>query len=291
MTHQAKAHAISIEPNPNRVRVHFNGRIVADSRSALTLQEGSRPVQYIPRADADMSLLARPTTAPTARSRAMPVPARGRWPGGGERRWTSGSLPAVAAIRTISLSIDRVDEIEELAGLMGAAPGYKIATPGQMISKQAKYALRAYRSGTGRAGRAVLTPTGHAAAHPEEIPGADPAAAQALEWCRAVAALGSRVHCRPARSVSSCAAAGRRADCPLPCLSSPLTGAAGVDEIMRCGRPSRRSPRRPAGCWRTTIADAIPSDAPAANGCAISPSDSVEFVEESGLFVRKNESC
>ena len=39
MTEAAKAHPISIARNPNRVRVHFNGRVVADSRSALTLKD------------------------------------------------------------------------------------------------------------------------------------------------------------------------------------------------------------------------------------------------------------
>ena len=47
-------HPITIEPNPKRVRVVFNGRVVADSTRALTLREASlRPVQYIPRADAE----------------------------------------------------------------------------------------------------------------------------------------------------------------------------------------------------------------------------------------------
>jgi uncharacterized protein (DUF427 family) len=53
-------HPITIEPNPRRVRVTFNGRVVADSRRALTLREaGYAPVQYIPRAEIDMELLAR----------------------------------------------------------------------------------------------------------------------------------------------------------------------------------------------------------------------------------------
>jgi uncharacterized protein (DUF427 family) len=53
-------HPITIEPSPGRVRVVFNGRVVADSTRALTLREASlRPVHYIPRADADMSLLVR----------------------------------------------------------------------------------------------------------------------------------------------------------------------------------------------------------------------------------------
>jgi uncharacterized protein (DUF427 family) len=55
-------HPITIEPNGKRVRVVFNGRVVADTTRALTLRETSlRPVHYIPRADADMRLLARST--------------------------------------------------------------------------------------------------------------------------------------------------------------------------------------------------------------------------------------
>jgi uncharacterized protein (DUF427 family) len=57
-------HPITIERNPKRVRVSFNGRVVADTVRALTLREASlRPVQYIPRADADMAALVRTTHA------------------------------------------------------------------------------------------------------------------------------------------------------------------------------------------------------------------------------------
>ena len=53
-------HPITIEPNPARVRVAVAGRVVADTRAALTLREASYPaVQYIPRKDVDMSLLQR----------------------------------------------------------------------------------------------------------------------------------------------------------------------------------------------------------------------------------------
>jgi uncharacterized protein (DUF427 family) len=53
-------HPITISANPRRVRVTSNGRIVADTTRALTLTEASYPaVQYIPREDADMTLLAR----------------------------------------------------------------------------------------------------------------------------------------------------------------------------------------------------------------------------------------
>jgi uncharacterized protein (DUF427 family) len=51
-------HPIAIEMNSNRVVVRFAGRTVADTRSALTLSEASYPpVQYIPMADVDTSML------------------------------------------------------------------------------------------------------------------------------------------------------------------------------------------------------------------------------------------
>jgi uncharacterized protein (DUF427 family) len=51
-------HPITIAPNGNRVRVTFAGHVVADTTHALTLKEESyKPVFYIPRTDADMSLL------------------------------------------------------------------------------------------------------------------------------------------------------------------------------------------------------------------------------------------
>jgi uncharacterized protein (DUF427 family) len=53
-------HPITLAANAKRVRVLFNGRIVADTVRALTLCEaGYRPVQYIPREDADMALFSR----------------------------------------------------------------------------------------------------------------------------------------------------------------------------------------------------------------------------------------
>jgi uncharacterized protein (DUF427 family) len=53
-------HPITITPNPARVIVRIGDQIIADTRNALTLQEGSYPpVHYIPREDADMALFAR----------------------------------------------------------------------------------------------------------------------------------------------------------------------------------------------------------------------------------------
>jgi uncharacterized protein (DUF427 family) len=53
-------HPITIEKSDSRTRVSIAGRIVADTRDALTLREAAYPaVQYIPRKDVDMSLLER----------------------------------------------------------------------------------------------------------------------------------------------------------------------------------------------------------------------------------------
>jgi uncharacterized protein (DUF427 family) len=61
-------HPITITPSRERVRVTFNGRVVADTQRALVLQEASyKPVFYIPREDAQMAL-----TAKTAHSTHCP---------------------------------------------------------------------------------------------------------------------------------------------------------------------------------------------------------------------------
>ena len=53
-------HPITVTPNPGRVVVTVAGKVVADSRNALTLREASYPpVQYIPRKDVDMAALQR----------------------------------------------------------------------------------------------------------------------------------------------------------------------------------------------------------------------------------------
>jgi uncharacterized protein (DUF427 family) len=53
-------HPISISASPHRVRVMLGGRVIADTTRAVTLRETSLPaVHYIPREDADMTLLTR----------------------------------------------------------------------------------------------------------------------------------------------------------------------------------------------------------------------------------------
>jgi uncharacterized protein (DUF427 family) len=53
-------HPISIDTNRSRVVVTVGGKVIADTRHALTLREASYPaVQYIPRRDVDMTALTR----------------------------------------------------------------------------------------------------------------------------------------------------------------------------------------------------------------------------------------
>lgn len=112
-------HPITVTPASNRVRVIFNGRVVADSARSLVLREASYPpVLYIPRDDAEMALFVRSdhgTHCPykgDAGYFSLAVD--------GHRSenavWTYESpYPAVAAIRGhLAFYPDRVDRIEEL---------------------------------------------------------------------------------------------------------------------------------------------------------------------------------
>src|SRR5260370_35177445 len=59
-------HPISIQRNPARVIVSVAGRVVADTRNALTLREaGYPPVQYIPPEDVEFSKLERTDQIPS----------------------------------------------------------------------------------------------------------------------------------------------------------------------------------------------------------------------------------
>ena len=111
-------HPISIERNVHRVVVVVAGRVVADTRVALTLREASYPlVQYIPLKDVDTALLERT-------DHATYCPYKGDCayysiPLGGERSvnavWTyAAPYSAVAAIKDhVAFYPDRVDAIEE----------------------------------------------------------------------------------------------------------------------------------------------------------------------------------
>jgi uncharacterized protein (DUF427 family) len=111
-------HPISIERNPARVVVSAVGRVVADTRNALTLREADYPpAQYIPREDVDLSLLKRTDYATYC-------PYKGECsyysvPAGGKKSvnavWTyENPYPAVAQIKGhVAFYPDRVDEIAE----------------------------------------------------------------------------------------------------------------------------------------------------------------------------------
>jgi uncharacterized protein (DUF427 family) len=94
---------ITIAPHRGRVRVIHAGRVIADTTRALALKEASYPtVHYIPRADADMSLLAR-----TAHSSHCPYK--------GDAAYYSiavGDKPSENAIWTYETPIPAVQEIK-----------------------------------------------------------------------------------------------------------------------------------------------------------------------------------
>jgi uncharacterized protein (DUF427 family) len=109
---------ITIEPNPNRVRVMFNGRVIADTARALTLKEtGLPPVQYLPREDADMSLLKRTTqqTHCGYKGDAAYYTIRAGGKSAENAVWTyEDPYPAVLPIKGhLAFYPDRVDGIEE----------------------------------------------------------------------------------------------------------------------------------------------------------------------------------
>jgi uncharacterized protein (DUF427 family) len=114
-----REHPITVTPNPKRVRVVFDGRVIADTTRAVTLREATLPpVQYIPREDAEMALLQRTdekTHCPYKGDAAYySIRAEGRT--AENAVWTyEDPYPGVAAIKGhLAFYPDRVDRIEEL---------------------------------------------------------------------------------------------------------------------------------------------------------------------------------
>jgi uncharacterized protein (DUF427 family) len=111
-------HPITIERNPNRVVVSVAGRVIADTRDALTLREAAYPaVHYIPRKNVDMALLQR-----TGHSTYCPYKGDCAYftiPLGGKRStnavWTyEAPYAAVVSIKDhLAFYPDRVDAVEE----------------------------------------------------------------------------------------------------------------------------------------------------------------------------------
>ena len=111
-------HPISIRHNAARVVVSVAGRVVADTRNALTLREAEYPaVQYIPNEDVDYSQLERT-------KHVTYCPYKGNCdyysiPAGGKKSVNAvcsyeDPFPAVAQIRGhVAFYPERVDEIAE----------------------------------------------------------------------------------------------------------------------------------------------------------------------------------
>ena len=110
-------HPIAIEPSGNRVRVTVAGRVVADSKKALSLREASySPVLYIPREDIDLAAFEK-----TDHSSYCPYKGDAGYfsvPAGGSRAknaaWTyEAPYESVLAIKDyVAFYPDRVDAIE-----------------------------------------------------------------------------------------------------------------------------------------------------------------------------------
>jgi uncharacterized protein (DUF427 family) len=112
-------HPITVSRSGRRVRVTFADRVIAETENALMLKEASyNPVFYIPRADADMSLL-----VPTGHRTHCPYKGDASYfsvkAGGRDAEnavWSyEKPYPAVAEIREhLAFYPDRVDKIEEV---------------------------------------------------------------------------------------------------------------------------------------------------------------------------------
>ena len=109
-------HPISIDTNRSRIVVTVGGKVIADTRDALTLREASYPaVQYIPRLDVDMAALTR-----SEHTTYCPYKGDASYysiPAGGDRSvnavWTYETpFEAMAQIKDyVAFYRDRIDEI------------------------------------------------------------------------------------------------------------------------------------------------------------------------------------
>ncbi|MEV6347337.1 DUF427 domain-containing protein [Actinoplanes sp. NPDC051851] len=105
-------HPITVTPTGRRVVVTAGGKVVADTRAALSLQESTYPVaQYVPLTDVDQSLLERSSTTTYC-------PFKGEatyysLPGAADAIWEyQDPYDAVAAIKGhVAFYPDRVDGI------------------------------------------------------------------------------------------------------------------------------------------------------------------------------------
>ena len=111
-------HPITLARHPGRVVVRAGGKVIADTRDALTLRESHYPpVHYIPRKDVDMAALARSQTTTycpyKGEASYFSIPAGGT--GAVDAIWTYETPhDAVAEIKAhLAFYPSRVDGIDE----------------------------------------------------------------------------------------------------------------------------------------------------------------------------------
>ena len=112
-------HRVDLLPETRRVRVVFNGTVIADSTAALRCEEtGHEPVHYIPEKDIRLDLM-----RPTDHTSYCPFKGDATYfsvPAGGDKAQNAvweylDPFPAVAEIEgRVAFYPDRVDAVEEL---------------------------------------------------------------------------------------------------------------------------------------------------------------------------------
>lgn len=110
-------HPITVTPSTDHVVVTVAGRVVADSRNALVLQEANYPpVHYVPLADVDRSLLERTGTESYCPYKGeagyYSIPAGGAKSVDAIWEYTDPYEPVAAIREHVAFYPDRVDSIE-----------------------------------------------------------------------------------------------------------------------------------------------------------------------------------
>ena len=109
-THKRPEHRVALAAGPARVRVMFNGEVIADTAAAVTVRESNyQPVHYIPLPMCAPTCCGRATTPAIARSRAAPAIGR-------------SSLGDKRAENAVWAYDEPYDEVAELKGKVAFYP-------------------------------------------------------------------------------------------------------------------------------------------------------------------------
>jgi uncharacterized protein (DUF427 family) len=114
-------HRITTKPAGERVRVTFNGEVIADSREAIRMDEGNYPaVYYIPRKDVRMDRLAR-----TAHTTHCPYKGHASY-----YTLSSGGRTAENAVWSYETPYDEMSVIKDLLAFYPDKADSIVAAPG-----------------------------------------------------------------------------------------------------------------------------------------------------------------